>query len=418
MLRLHKSDSSTSTFDGCPHCPKDPLSQRRAVHRLSCGHRLCTQAVRSTIKSATESQTGAVPSCCGIPICGDLVEHVMTQEEQDVLLHKLEQWDAAASQASSITTESKSYETSKRPTSGGRRSLKETKQDFLSTQSPRDGKKVQQRPEYQQLQQEQSDICERFLAWIARQRAELETRHERFRSEMRADHEVATEDLLEHHASALSEAEDKQVKAEADVREQQAQERRDNATALKHMEAYCAGTYSSGAAHNRTVTEQDRAELDKTRKIRDAMDAKHTSSINVLRGEQSRRMKLRVQRQDKEMQELRRQQRKEELELERCCSAEAHRFDGLVEEKRKTLKWRGTLLGEVLLKKLLSEADRAVGGAEVALETSENENHDGVTSVNDHEETNCNGVRCGCEATIRSTKEGISTGFTVNATTA
>lgn len=64
MLRLGRSGSTTSLNDSCPHCPQEQTSQRRAVHKLPCGHRLCTQALRNTIKSATESKKGAVPSCC------------------------------------------------------------------------------------------------------------------------------------------------------------------------------------------------------------------------------------------------------------------------------------------------------------------------------------------------------------------
>jgi hypothetical protein len=173
---------------------------------------------------------------------------------------------------------------------------------------------------------------------------------------MKARHETATEDLLERHANAMSEAEDKQVKAEADMREVHAQEKRDNATALRHMEAYCAGTYSNGDLHGRTVTEQDLAELEKARKVRDAMDPKHGSAINVLRGEQGRRIKLRAQRQEKEMQESNRNQRKEELEFGRACTAEVGGFEGMLAEKQRRINVRWEMQVAILAKKAEIEA--------------------------------------------------------------
>lgn len=53
--------------------------------------------------------------------------------------------------------------------------------------------------------------------------------------------------------------------------------------------------------HDRPITDQDRKELEKTQRMRDQMDARHQSAINVLRGEQSRRIRARAQRQEKEL---------------------------------------------------------------------------------------------------------------------
>ena len=179
---------------------------------------------------------------------------------------------------------------------------------------------------------------------------------------MKAYHESREEELMLHHGNAMSEAEDKQVKAEADMREAHEQEKRDNATALKHMEAYCAGTYSTGEAHSRTVTDQDRAELEKAKRTRDAMDPKHESAINVLRGEQGRRMRLRQQRQDKEVQELRRALRKEELELERACTSGAHRFEDFAAEKQRRVRARRDLQHAIFVKKVELEPGEEVDG--------------------------------------------------------
>lgn len=362
MLRLHqRQGSDTSLADGCPHCPQDLSSQRRAVHKLPCGHRLCTQALRNTVKTATDSKTGAVPSCCGRPIPGGLVEHVMTQEEQNALLQKLEQWDEAVSLAPSINSSRRDSIPSMPQQRLGALSPRsrtvsdESRFDNLSPKQCKEMDNLMDRDDYKLLRTGQGEQRDRFLKWVDKQRVELDKKHECIRHELRSQHETAVEDMVEHHASAIGEAEDKQVKAESDLRETQEQERRDNATALKHIEAFCAGAYSTGEPHNRPVTDQSLAELDKARRTRDNMDAKHTSQINVLRGEQSRRIRLRSQRQDRELQELKRQQRKEELEMERACTAEILKLDESVAEKRRKIRWRWELQMAIFTKKVETE---------------------------------------------------------------
>lgn len=340
MLRLHRGDVVPS--DSCPHCPQNMMSQRRAVHKLPCGHRLCTQALRNMIKSVTGNGVGALPSCCGIPIPGKLVEHVMTQEEQMVFLDKLEQWDEATSGAPSDSS-TNFQGTTRRPGTGSRKTSNDSAVDCRDPGARKEAVRFHDSPEYQRLHGEQIELRGRFMEWLKKRKATLASTHERLRADMKTNHETSIEDLHERHTEAMAEAEDKQVKAEADMRESQMQERRDNATALKHMEAYCSGTYRTGEAHNRSVTEQDLTELEKTRRVRDTMDIKHANAINVLRGEQSRRMKLRAQRQDKEVQELRRAQRKEELELERSCTSEMHGLDDFVKEKKSKIGARWEL---------------------------------------------------------------------------
>lgn len=342
MLKLSRAGSSSSAMNGCPHCPQDLLSQRRAVHKLPCGHRLCTQALRNTVKSATDGKPGCIPSCCGVPISGTLVEQVMTQQEQEALLDAMAQWEEASSIAPSVASDMKEPSAmAKRSCPMLRTTSSDSKVDSLTPNVHATVGKLHERQELLHLQQDHADLRNRLLGWIERQRLDLEARHEILRTEMKALHETATEDLLEHHASAMAEAEDKQVKAEADLREMHSREERDNATALKHMEAFCAGTYAgTGECHNRLVTDQDRLELEKARRVRNTMDTKHGNAINVLRGEQSRRIRLRTQRQEKEEQDLRCTQRKEELELERACTGEMHRFNDLVEEKRKRMRTR------------------------------------------------------------------------------
>lgn len=355
LLRPHRSDSITSLADACPHCPHDPPSQRRAIHKLPCGHRLCTQALRNTINAAIDCTQGAVPSCCSQPIPGRLVEHVMTHEEQAALLHKLEQWDEAVSSRPSTNGSHREFYQHQPP---GKHHVERDHPSVMpvSLQAAQEALgDVVEREDYRLLQSSQIEQRDRYIAWAAKQQAELIDRHDQRRRDLRSMHEAVAEAMQERHASATSDAEDKQVQAESDLREAQEKERCDIATALKHLGSYCAGTYSNGESHDRIVTEQARLELKKARWHQDTMAIRHESAINVLRGEQTRRLHNRALRQDRDLHELRRQQRKEELELERSCNGELAKLNESFDEKRRKLCWRQELQMAIIAKRIEAE---------------------------------------------------------------
>lgn len=351
MLKLNRVDSVNSTRR-CPHCPRDAVSQRRAVHKLPCGHRLCTHALRETIMGALSSEGGAIPSCCGTPIPGCLVEYVMTQQEQNMLLDKLEQWSQAGSAAASFKSEASepaAMQQPRPPAATTRKISNESKVDSVAPSSKQEPQIGLTHPQLETLRKEQNDLHHRFQTWIDLKRAQTSSTHDRWRKDMRARHEASSENLEEHHAHSMSEAEDKQVQAEAALRALHEQETRDHATALRHMEAYCAGTYvSTGEAHHRNVTEQDLAELASARRVKDGMEGRQRSAINVLRGEQARRLRLRAQRQEREVVELRRVQRREELEGERACSEEVKRLEEFIGGRWEGLAWRWEVEGKVV----------------------------------------------------------------------
>lgn len=152
--------------------------------------------------------------------------------------------------------------------------------------------------------------------WMVRVLQQYQQQCSELRLVLERDHQTAMDELLEQHAEAVMAADDKQVKAEADLRDVHAREKQNCATALKHMEAFCAGILSSGEGHDHLITDQDLAGLQKTKDLQSSMDRKHASSITVLRGEQRRRMTLRIQRQESEVQALQAQNRRMELVLE------------------------------------------------------------------------------------------------------
>jgi len=348
VLKLNRAGSDTSLpLEGCPHCPQNLFSQRRAIHRLPCGHRLCTQALRDTIIASNHGHIGSVPSCCGIPVPGRLVEQVMTHEEQSGLLDRLEQWDEAA--CTHMLTPSDA-------TNSQNQATNTHASNHLS--KPHDIESILPLPGFPAHREAQQAQRDRFLSWSTHFRSTLDAHRVTSRGMIHTRHTLAVEELREAHAVSLSDAEDKQVQAEADLLATHGRENRDIATALKHMEAYCAGTLGGGEPHGRTVTDQDRGELEKTRRARDAMAGRHEGAIRVLRGEQGRRMKSRVARQEREISSLERAQRAEAAELERAFDM----TESLELLKRETLVRRWEVQDAIFLRKLEVDTGVALGG--------------------------------------------------------
>jgi hypothetical protein len=348
VLKLNRAGSDTSLpLEGCPHCPQNLFSQRRAIHRLPCGHRLCTQALRDTIIASNQGHIGSVPSCCGIPVPGRLVEQVMTHEEQSGLLDRLEQWDEAA--CTHILAPTEITNSQHTPT---------TNHTSPPLSKPHDIESILPLPGFHAHREAQQAQRDRFLIWSAQFHSTLNAHRATSRGMLQTRHAIALDDLRDAHAVSLSEAEDKQVQAEADLLATHGRENRDVATALKHMEAYCAGTLGGGEPHGRTVTDQDRGELEKTRRARDAMAGRHEGAIRVLRGEQGRRMKSRVARQEREICNLERAQRAEAAELERAFDMS----ESLEFLKRETLVRRWEVQDAIFLRKLEVDTGVALGG--------------------------------------------------------
>ncbi|KAK5709897.1 hypothetical protein LTR17_019343 [Elasticomyces elasticus] len=266
----------------------------------------------------------------GVPIPGNVVEQVIKEAKQDALQYKVDHGYVA------VPTMMSAGQSTQIPIA------LDTQQATHHIEQQNVGG-ARNEHELTQLGQDQAEQLERLLVWAVKQKAELETQQTLLREQIKTMNESSLEALEDANILAMAEAEDKQVQAEADMRNHHDREIKDNATALKHMEAYCAGTYSSGEPHNRPVTAQDLAELEKTKRSRESMDARHDNAINVLRGEQSRRIRLRAQRQERELQELRRVQRKEELEQERLFTQEIADLEREVGERRTRLQKRWQL---------------------------------------------------------------------------
>jgi len=153
----------------------------------------------------------------------------------------------------------------------------------------------------------------------------------------------------------LADVEDKHVVAEASLREIHEAEKRNTATALKYMEAFCARLSGTGQPHNRPITDQDRRELEKAQRARDGMEAKHQSAINVLRGEQGQRLRSRTQRQAREFEQLNARERDQFASIDADCKRELSLVRETIEGKRKRMELWWSLETKIWRKRLEQE---------------------------------------------------------------
>ena len=93
------------------------------------------------------------------------------------------------------------------------------------------------------------------------------------------------------------------------------------------------------------------------------MDSKHESAINVLRGEQGRRMRMREQRQEKELANLQKVQKKEGSDLAKGCDTEKEKFGIFEDDRRRRLVARWQVQNAILVKRFEAESGVAAKGS-------------------------------------------------------
>ncbi|KAG9520240.1 hypothetical protein KCV07_g4480, partial [Aureobasidium melanogenum] len=355
-LRLKRTDSGDSTRekDDCPHCPQSGSRHRRTVHTLSCGHRYCTLALRKIIKDSLNDEN-IPPTCCKRPIPGSLVASVMSQEEQDALMNMLVAWDDEATTTPPTIHESevtshptsfpKSRSQSRSPVCGAEQlqTLEEKRKNL---------EKAMEIPEFKHLRQEQERQRDSLVAWAGRKRQGIIDGYAVRKLQLLPYFDRQKDQLSEKQSAAIARIEDKHVLDEHEMREAHEVETRNNAIALKHMEAYCRGETTSGDRHERAITDRDLAELTKARRARDQMEAKHSGAISVLRGEQSRRISQRLVKQEEELAELEARQLKEIESLQRECDDMVRDWDDETQKRRAKLETWWNIEVEIWRKKL------------------------------------------------------------------
>jgi hypothetical protein len=280
---------------------------------------------------------------------------VISQEEQDTLMNMLVAWDDEATTTpltiheSEITSHPTSYPKSR---SQSRSPVRGAEENTLAEDKKKNLERAMDIPDFRLLRQEQERQRDSLVSWAGRKRQGVIDGYAVRKLQLLPYFDRQKDQLAEKQSTAIARIEDKHVLDEHEMREGHEVETRNNAIALKHMEAYCRGETTSGDLHDRTITDRDLAELTKARRARDQMEAKHSGAISVLRGEQSRRISQRLVKQEEELAELEARQVKEIGSLQRECDDMVRDWDDETHKRRSKLeKWWNIQL-EIWRKKL------------------------------------------------------------------
>lgn len=134
---------------------------------------------------------------------------------------------------------------------------------------------------------------------------------------------------------------------EHDLRNAQAMETQNVATALKYIDAYCLGPNPAHEGVVYRVTDNDRKKLERQRIIQEKLPAKHESAINVLRAKQERDTRLRIQKQQLELNQLDADYEKERNAQELQYGKDCSQLDLIIQTRRSRTMRRWNLKLEI-----------------------------------------------------------------------
>ncbi|USP82480.1 uncharacterized protein yc1106_09754 [Curvularia clavata] len=195
--------------------------------------------------------------------------------------------------------------------------------------------KVQQKEQWERVS---TFECVQRKALAAHYRNELER--------LQVQYEARQSERIKQHASDLDRLEERQVLAEHDLLETQAQEAQNVATALKYIEAYCLGN-STSQERTHNVTEEDFKKLYRQKMLQQDLPRKHASAISVLRARQEVDYKRRLETHEAELRQLEADLKKAESTKEAEYKKEQEQLEALIETRRKRLQQRWDLRFEM-----------------------------------------------------------------------
>lgn len=124
-------------------------------------------------------------------------------------------------------------------------------------------------------------------------------------------------------------------------------ETRNVATALKHMEAYCLGPSPTHPEILYTVTKEDREKLDHQRAVQAKLPIRHESAINVLRAKQERDTRIKVQKQQAELDQLKEDYEEMKRVQEEKYERDRRRLETVIQSRRSRVVQRWDLRFEI-----------------------------------------------------------------------
>ncbi|KAF2653573.1 hypothetical protein K491DRAFT_780242 [Lophiostoma macrostomum CBS 122681] len=346
LFSMFRKDSSTCASRSHHGHLTKPLSPK-----LECGHVLSKYALRVHIQEALETKDQVIPNCCGIPLPRSVLETVLTKDEAEIVASTPLQSPTFSSLRDSGYSED-----------GG--SSIDLPNDLEVHSSPigtfvavpGSTPRIEEEALFPALANEafnvlkaqQKEQFQRISLFEANQRRALSAFHQWALKRLTSKLEANKEDRTKRHIHELERLDESQIVAEHDLRKAQDQEIANVATALKYMEAYCAGSCPSNSdIAPKEVTDEDRKKLSRQQLIQEKLPAKHESAINVLRARQEKDTRNRLQKQKTELQQLEtereRNTRNEELQYTRDTT----HLDALIDARRKRVVHRWHLQFEI-----------------------------------------------------------------------
>ncbi|KAK4199696.1 hypothetical protein QBC40DRAFT_78957 [Triangularia verruculosa] len=213
--------------------------------------------------------------------------------------------------------------------------------------------------EFRMLRREQeAEMC-RFRHFEQRAKNEMRERQSGRKMGLVERYDELMEKMRERHAKTEQHLEDRQVLAEFELLASLEEKEKKIRLKLRYMEDYCSGRHRPSTSSpstdpeekkmpRREITMKDREQLRQQYCVRDGMERKHQSQINVLREKQAKALEELIERHEKEMDVLvdRRAEEIEDLAVE--FTNEEEELTAVFRERRAKLEWKWELEMEVL----------------------------------------------------------------------
>ncbi|KAF2110232.1 hypothetical protein BDV96DRAFT_651373 [Lophiotrema nucula] len=347
MFRRDTSACPSRSHRGSHGKPSSPT--------LDCGHSLSKYAIRVHVQEALENTEPVAPTCCGKPLPRSVLEMVLSKEETDLVaadsfqrpVYNTQRDSGYSEQAMSCvdlpirpkarSPPAQSFVTAPvTPCRDFAREDEETLNRALASEAFATLKN-QQRAQFLRVSQFESN-----------QRKALAAYHQWSLRKLASRFETTRANKPKQHALELERLDETQIVAEHDLRKSHDQETQNVATALKYMEAYCSGASPTCPdTPQKAVTDDDRKKLARQRMLQEKLPQKHDSAINVLRARQEKDAKLKVQKQQRELQQLAADYERDTKAEELRFAKDMVRLDSIIETRRKRLATRWDLKFEV-----------------------------------------------------------------------
>ncbi|KNG47413.1 e3 ubiquitin-protein ligase-like protein [Stemphylium lycopersici] len=346
IFSLFRRDSSA-----CLSASHQTSHSKPSVAKLDCGHSLSTHDIRKRIQEALQRGTDAAPDCCGSALPPSVLEHVLTKEEADLVADGVAQASIEPPLRDSGYCEPEPEPVDPSPPHNG---------SSASVQSPTRSDIPPRRPRHEAIsidaalaneafksfKSQQKEQFERVSTFESTQRKALSAHYKHEIERLKAQHEIRKTQRIEQHTDNLDRLEERQLLAEHDLLETQAQETQNVATALKYIEAYCLGAKSQ-QEHTHTVSVDDFKKLERQKLLQQSLPRKHTSAINVLRARQELDLKRRLETHEAELKQLDVDLEKEESTKEEEYRKELEQLEKVIEARRTRLLQRWELKFEI-----------------------------------------------------------------------